>query len=118
MNGRGSNVRVRARRDAILAVLLAADRPLTHREVVDRLRSRSFSAVYADLRALCHSPGRPYASMHGPVNDPDYPVIWNSWAGVNTVSFELTPEARAELSDGIDDLEALYAAEHHHGGDQ
>lgn len=108
--GRGANARVRARRDAVLAVLFASDRPLTMRQIVDQVATTmSQSSVYADLRALSHSSGRAYSSMEGAVNDPGYPVIWNSWSyGAAAVTFELTPECRDDMVHAAAQLEAMW----------
>ena len=111
-NGRGTNARVRARRDAVLAVLFAADRPLTMREVTDRVaKTVSQSSIYADLRALSHSSARLYSDMEGAVNDPGYPVIWNTWFAGDTVghvTFELTPECRDDMLHAAAQLEAMW----------
>jgi len=109
--GRGANARVRARRDGVLAVLFNSARPLTMREVMERVdKTTGQSSIYADLRALSHSSGRAYSSMEGAVNDPGYPVIWNTWFGATTghVTFELTPECRGDMLHAAAALEAMW----------
>lgn len=79
------------------------------REILGKVAG-SHSSVYADLRVLCGSHLMRYDAMTDAVNHPGFPVIWHSWQpGIPYVTFELTPEARDELTSAVDDLEAAWA---------